>query len=84
MHADRGVQIDASELERIAAVTFPTSRLVHGQIDRARGLAGGDAALMRRALATFATSGARPAEARVRVELSPYDLERGRIVFRYR
>ena len=63
------MQIGAPELEHSRAMTFPTSRLAHAQIDRARGLAMGDAALLRRALATFEMAGARPAEARVRCEL---------------
>ena len=67
--SDRAIHIDAAALERIADITYPTARLAHAQIDRARGLADGDPGPLRRALDTFAAAGARPDEARVRCEL---------------
>ncbi|HEX7472310.1 MAG TPA: hypothetical protein VF323_04455, partial [Candidatus Limnocylindrales bacterium] len=67
--SDRAIPIDPGALQRIDDLTFPTARLAHAQIDRARGLANGDPGPLRRALDMFATAGARPDEARVRVEL---------------
>jgi hypothetical protein len=42
---------------------------VRAQIDRATGLAHADSGPLRKALATFAKAGARPAEARTSIEL---------------
>jgi hypothetical protein len=67
--SDRRVFLDNALLDRLEATTFPSARLVHAQLDRARGLARDDAGLLRAALATYETAGARPAEARVRCEL---------------
>jgi class 3 adenylate cyclase len=67
--SDRSVHLDDALLERLAATTFPQARLVHAQLDRARGLAHADVGLLRTALATFDHAGARPAGARVRCEL---------------
>ena len=40
--SDQAIPIDPGALQRIDDLTFPTARLAHAQIDRARGLANGD------------------------------------------
>jgi hypothetical protein len=66
---DRGIRLDDSSLEKLGAWIQPAARLIAAQLDRARGLAHSDEAPLRRALAFFEEAGARPAIARVRVEL---------------
>jgi class 3 adenylate cyclase/tetratricopeptide (TPR) repeat protein len=67
--SDRGATLPDSGLEMLGAWIHPTARLMGAQLDRARGLAQRDEAALRAVLAFFEGAGARPAMARVRVEL---------------
>jgi hypothetical protein len=67
--SDRGVHLGDALLERLEARIHPGALLLIAQVDRARGIAHGDAAAFARALGVFEESGARPAAARVRCEL---------------
>ena len=67
--SDRGFRLPDSSLAAITRGTFPTARLLIAQLDRARGLAHGNEADLRAALAVFEQAGARPAIARLQVEL---------------
>jgi hypothetical protein len=66
---DRGFILSDPTLETVAVGILPGAHLVMAQLDRARGLAHRDEAAMRAALAVFEHAGARPAAARLRVEL---------------
>src|SRR5579862_7503275 len=67
--SDRGVHLDDPALERLGAWIQPAALLIRAQFDRARGLAHRDGDALRTALDFFEQAGARPAIARVRVEL---------------
>jgi hypothetical protein len=66
---DHGFTLSDVALARVAEGILPGAHLVMAQLDRARGLAHHDEAALRAALAVFEQAGARPATARVRVEL---------------
>jgi hypothetical protein len=67
--SDRGVRLADPNLEKFGAWIQPAARLMTAQLDRARGVAQRDEAAFRAALAFFEQAGARPAIARVRIEL---------------
>ncbi len=67
--SDRGVRLADPALETLTATIQPTARLILAQLDRALGLAHDDEPALRAALAFFERAGARPALARVQVEL---------------
>ncbi len=69
MVSDRGFILSDDALGAVATGIQPAARLVSAQLDRARGLAHADAALLSNALDFFDRAGVRPAAARVRVEL---------------
>jgi hypothetical protein len=66
---DRGFILSDEALAAVAAGILPGAHYVTAQLDRARGLAHHDEAALRAALSVFEHAGARPATARVRVEL---------------
>jgi len=67
--SDRGFRLPDSSLAIIAAGTYPTARLLMAQLDRARGLAHHNEADLQAALEVSEQAGARPAVARLQVEL---------------
>ena len=67
--SDRGMTLPESALAKVAAGIFPTASLLIAQLDRSRGLARRDELALRASLEAFERFGARPAIARVRVEL---------------
>jgi class 3 adenylate cyclase len=66
---DRGFILSDPTLETVGVGILPGAHFVMAQLDRARGLAHHDEAALRAALAVFEAAGARPATARLRVEL---------------
>ncbi len=66
---DRGFKLPDPTLVTVAGAIFPDARFVRAQLDRARAIAHRDEAAFRAALAFFEGAGARPAVARVQVEL---------------
>jgi hypothetical protein len=67
--SDRGFILSDPTLAAVAAGILPGAHFVMAQLDRARGLAHRDEAALRAALELFEQAGARPAAARLRVEL---------------
>ncbi len=67
--SDRGAVLTDATLARLTAASFPTSRMLGAQIERARGLAHRQPLELAAALTILERAGARPGVARVQVEL---------------